>query len=1493
MKIFEQIVSKVRGNKKWFMTTMTTLVVLLVVVVASIFMLPKVKANAIEDDVTNKIKTYNLSVIAEQNAGNQGVTEVVVDITDPDYSYYIKGSPSEIRNMSIVFNYDLAVSKEVPIYLDDVSIRMSENAPIIKFGPSTNENTNIDGSYKVIVKGQCYLNSNCAGATYPVIQVESVEADLYQLKPYNGDDYLNPENYYDLVKKSFGTKVEFTSYEFADNEVKTECGLTIVTASGSYGAGIGTTAGTVDISGDNLVLSDGSGTPIADFSDGTLMKLFNKPLKPGAQALVGAGGYTGDITFSGALHLIVVGNGYGACVGGGASYVYEKPAKPAGNVTINGGTINIEPNDVIINKQTYSIPAFGGGINTADCSYGQAKNVVINGGSVYLKNTTIPFGVENAHPVNSKGDMLYLYTTDYIKNIDDDGKLLIESQRYEQKYKADITKTNNYMEIYFEYNSNDYTTVLPFSYEGFGHNSSGLGDELYFYLPATPLCSLTISEGSFLQPDIPIVEVLVDGLPVDMIDGAYWMPAGSNPVVTFKNIPVYMDVEKLILTDVKTTVPTDYTSAFVYDEETGYYTVTLTVATDSQISIDYASDIYIDYNYGFVEGDSHEVINNSPVKYELGKETTLDSSFVIADDLIFEGWYSEITGEKITHINDYNLPTIMDATGHIKLVAKWSIVVSYDMGEGTGEEIEDVILPYGEPAQIVISQVVPELPYHIFEGWVVDGQLFGNGYVYDVTPIGNINIVASYLQDSFFVYIDASPKKFNFENVEIYVGINGTEVNEANNLLLKNPDGSYITKEIDGVMYYCAVASNEDNLAIILTQKPGHIISGQSVTVTEGKGNQIVIGTSGSEDGKITIQLTIDEDDVYISTESEFVLRKYDIKFFDGTNVAGGNRLWAESEFTYTIEELDKTIGEILGDKVNEIVNINNRFFVFDGWKDTLNDKVYSNEDAFLENLGNVILVAQWKKIEKYPINVTVMDNRFDAVSKDVFAVPFYLNEDGSIEAIYTEKVLNLETNVMENISYAKENDKIIIKFFYYDNAGNVKDVTEGVILEGMELKYTKSTGSSTTEEIAEGVDYFVFPKPKAGTAVNVTATIDIQEYTIVYWDTRNATNNNPATYTFFDEIELEKLHKDVNWLLVTADTDKDNFDDVKTVPISKIERGSMGNLVLKADWSDYKEEMYTVQIDTLVENGVIEIIYPVDRDEYLPNETLVIKVIPNKGYKLKGNVISYREVQPIILEPKLMTGFNLSKNITMYGAVEITGSDGVYLVDMPERNILITAIFEIATYNITYNETDGLENDNVSTFTYFDVVDLLPVEKEGYEFKGWIDENGNVINRIVNRDSDVVLTPVFEEKIVEPDDEEETTGDDSTAGDDSNTGDDSNAGDDSNTGDDSNAGDGSNVGGNGNENPSKPNDEKPSDEDESKVTITPGQNNGAAPETETKKPHLVGGGNAYGGDIYTGDTTDIARLVLICVAATLVLVIAVLSKGAKFEEDETVESNG
>ncbi len=1460
MNFFNELIKKIRSDKRWFGGTMAVLVTALVVTVLAIFMIPDVKANAIEDDPVGKTMTYNLPVIAAQNVGTAGVVEVNVDVSDPEYKYYIVGDGNTYNNISIVINYNLVESKVAPIYLDNVKIDMAENSPIIKFEPCTNENTNVNGSYKIIVKGDCELTSTCAGATYPVVQVESIAADLYQLKAYNGEDYLNVENYYDVVSSSFDVNVEFTAYEFADGEPKTECSLKVVTASGSYGAGIGTTAGTIDLSAENVVLADGTGTPINDLADGSLMSIFNKPLKVGAQALYGSKSHSGEITISGALKLTVIGNGYGACIGGGGSYNSTKNAKDAGEVTINGGTLYLDARAV----NGVTIPAIGGGFNPATAKYGAANEVVITGGSVYIPDNNMAFGAFEAQPVNAAGQKLYLFEADYVDDVDDEGKLVISSERYEEKYKADIAVVDDYVTVDLEYNSSDFSQLLSYVYSGFGHDMSAVGNNLYFYLPASPLCSLTIDESSYLDSATPLFEISVSNAEIKLIDGVYWMPSGSEVVVTMKNIPSYIDVEKMVLTDVGTNVPTDYSSTFTYDEATGNYVVVLRVSSDSVFAVSYSSDIKINYDYGFVEGDSHNVTNNCPLAYDLGQELVINDSDVICDDLIFAGWYSKATGARITNINSSNLDSIMDDNGVIDLVAKWNVTVSYDMGEGTGEEIPSETVQYGVETNIVISNVVPELPYYIFEGWRVEGQLCSNGYVYTTIPTGNIVISASFVQSSFFVYVDASPKKFNTENVDIYVGLKGSSVGAANNLLIKNPDGTLATKEIDGVTYYYAVVEDEANIAMILTPKTGRVISGPSITITQGSGSQVSVGTGGSEDGEISVEFVISEDDVYISTQAEFVLRKYNMTFFDGTTAAGGEKLWPDANFTYTIENLQTPIGELIGERVDEIYSINGRFYEFAGWKDMLTGKVYSNEDALNENLGDIILVAQWNELEKVVVDTVVVDESDDSISDDVFAIPYYVDADGQL----------IEADIEEIDGgfryYVMEDDKVVVKFYYYDNNGEMKDVTGGVVLRDMVLKYTKDTGSNTTEELEPGINYFICPMPKKGTSVKVTATVGIQEYTISYWDTKDRVHSNPTTYTFFDEIVLNNIYDNVGWLLVTADNDDGDYDDVKTTPITKIERGTVGNIVLKADWSNYIETSYSVQVDIEVKNGILEIVYPVGKDSYLPNETLIVKAIPDKGYVLKDNVILYRKVQPVQIYSTLLLNYGMGLTEELQDVTEITGSDGIYLVNMPEMNIWLTAIFEIEEYSITYREVGELVNDNVTTYTYFDTIELLPLEKDGYEFIGWKNEDGNIINKISGMTGDIELYPVFEKiETEEPetgeDDKEDQEGETEAPG----TSDKDEKPSDND--------------GNKDDNTDK------EDEEDGKVTIVDKNENvddgSDKPEVETGKTHLVGGGNAYGSDTYTGDTSNVARLVLICVAAMLVLMIVVLYKGEDTEE--------
>ncbi len=1449
MRFFEGILDKIRSNRKWFMGTMTTLVAALIVIVITLALLPEAKASAITDDPVNKTMTYNIPQIVAEYNGASGLCEIIIDVTDPEYKYYIVSDGSTYRDVSIIVNYELETSAVVPIYLEDVVIGMTKDAPILKFSPSTNDNLNTNGSYKVIVKGDCSFISHCTGAKYPLVQVESISTKLYQFKlNVNADHMDDPTYWYDVVSSDFATNIEFTSYEYAPGEKKEECRLFMVTSQGGTGAGIGTTSGTIDMTAENVELSDGSGIVYPDLADGSLSEIFGgKPLKEGVQALYGSSGFAGDVTISGALNLCITSAGYGACIGGGGNEFLGYEPKDGGKVIINGGAISLLTGKVETNAGTFYVPAIGGGVDKNTGEYGGYEQVVINGGSLYMANNEVPFGAADLYPVNSNGDKLYQFDTNYVEDIDPNtGKLLIASERYEDKHYADISIVDDYVNIRYEYSADDYS-LMTYTYEGFGYGSVGnLGSKMFIWLPATPLCGLTFDDSCYLESTIPTFEMVYNDKKLTMEDGAFWLYGEGK--LTLKNIPSFISIDSIVLTEDRTGISRDYTSELQYDATTEEYTLNLNVFSNSTISMTYSSDVIISYDYNFAEGDTHNVTNTSPIEFEMGDELILNDNMVVADDLIFDGWYSEITGERITYINDTNVDSISDNLGRVKLKAKWKVKVKYDFGEGTGEDIEEQLIPYNQESQIILSSDIPTLKYFEFGGWTVDGQIYLAGDVCTVKPIKDVIITANYMKNSYFVYIDASASKFNVENVDVWVGIQGSSVNPENNRLMKNADGSYKVVDINGIPYYQAIVDDGTKLAIILTPNPGRVIVDQSIIITEGNGGQMVVGAAGNQDGGMLIQLTIDEDDVYISTDSEFALRDYEIKFYDGMSTYGGGQLWADEKFTYTINELDKTIGEILGSRADDILAMNNRFLIFKGWMDKLTGKMYSNGDALGENMGDMILVAQWEILEKYPVHTNVVDVATGNSLTNVFAIPYYVNEDGSLEKMYSEN----------DILFTKANQDIKILLYYYDNSGNIKELTKGVVVNNIEIAYKDTTGSIVTKKVTNP---FCSPMIMAGTDLTITVNIAIEKYNIVYWDTKGFENKNPSSYTFFDEIELVELAENVGWLLVTSEKNESNYDDIVAKPVTKIERGTAGNLVLKADWSDYSEKTYKAEIDDLIEHGKLEIVYPVNKDSYIPNETLVIKVTPDVGYKLKNNVITYREMQVVSLDTALASTFSLKSNIVMYGAAEVTGSDGIYLVDMPEKNIIFTAIFEIEEYTITYKEVGDLKNDNVDKYTYFDSIQLLPLEKEGYDFVGWMDEKGNIINKLENSTGNLVLAPVFKETVVIPEEttkpEEETTEPEE-------------------------------------ETTTKPEEPTIKEEETTKprVEINTDGNVDNNLEVETKKPHLVGGGNAYGSETYTGDTSNVTRLILICAAAVIVLFIVVLSKGEKKEEEKTEDDS-
>lgn len=255
-------------------------------------------------------------------------------------------------------------------------------------------------------------------------------------------------------------------------------------------------------------------------------------------------------------------------------------------------------------------------------------------------------------------------------------------------------------------------------------------------------------------------------------------------------------------------------------------------------------------------------------------------------------------------------------------------------------------------------------------------------------------------------------------------------------------------------------------------------------------------------------------------------------------------------------------------------------------------------------------------------------------------------------------------------------------------------DVEEGSLLSyptipskpGYDIK-VDSSGCPIWENNGEA---WSFSSMKVNEDITLKCLWNIKEY-VIYYDCDGGTNDssNPSSYTVLDEIELKPATKEGyefnGW--------RDAGDNI----VSKIEVGSVGNLFLKAKWS---QEEYL-----LTANSNDATMGEVSGDgtfKYGENATLT--ATPNPGYEfnywsIEGDTMNY------------------------YGSpFKIRVSEGMNVV----------AHFSIVTYSITYDLGGGTINGtNPTSYTVLDELNLIVPRLSYYYFVCYIDQNGNSYTKI------------------------------------------------------------------------------------------------------------------------------------------------------------------
>ena len=233
------------------------------------------------------------------------------------------------------------------------------------------------------------------------------------------------------------------------------------------------------------------------------------------------------------------------------------------------------------------------------------------------------------------------------------------------------------------------------------------------------------------------------------------------------------------------------------------------------------------------------------------------------------------------------------------------------------------------------------------------------------------------------------------------------------------------------------------------------------------------------------------------------------------------------------------------------------------------------------------------------------------------------------------------------------------------------------------------------------------FKTPIDGIDEGTTGDIDVYakwtpvEYPITYilYGGKNSASN-PTTYNVEDAFAFADATRDYytfnGWYA----------DENKLSPITDVKAGTTGALTVYADWTPIDYDII-YNLDGGTNN-------PANPDEYNVETPDITLADPTKdGYDFEGWYEDEEFTTPITEIPEGSTG-----------------------------DIDVYAKWNDIYYDVNYN-LDGGINDitNPGKVTYFDVAELKTPTKNGYEFLGWTDENGNEVTTLEEISSSVTLT--------------------------------------------------------------------------------------------------------------------------------------------------------
>lgn len=374
--------------------------------------------------------------------------------------------------------------------------------------------------------------------------------------------------------------------------------------------------------------------------------------------------------------------------------------------------------------------------------------------------------------------------------------------------------------------------------------------------------------------------------------------------------------------------------------------------------------------------------------------------------------------------------------------------------------------------------------------------------------------------------------------------------------------------------------------------------------------------------------------------------------------------------------------------------------YTFLGWLDESGFRVTSISSG---HTGSLVLNALWNEGNEYAVTLDanggiLSQNQFTVQFDHEYSLPeptltgytfdgWYVDE----EKIESQGIWHFAQDIALVAKWSFEYYSII---YHLDGGLNHPDnpSTYTIETETITLKEASKNGYTFEGWYDESFDnQITFIEKGSLKEINLFAKWEIITYQINY-DLDGGDNdiNNPLSYTIVDEINLLEPTKNGYSF--------DGWFHNGTL-LSTIQRGTFGNLTLKAKWSPYKNG-FTIITEDMEKGSVIVV-----SGSGYTDETIIIKAVPAEGYIFEGwyknglEKISKEETytftmpyRDIFLSARFVTEAEYEDAILKkYGMKPVLSDDGKTLTYglYPQKNVTDAELIH-SLNQLTKTETNG-----------------------------------------------------------------------------------------------------------------------------------------------------------------------------------------------------------